>query len=86
MFSIRNSVKCDFQRLLKSCQFCQNVCSVAFYGQYTVVFLNSIDALGDKTFRSECDLDRFLPLASKFFSMPDLPSFGYLVYITHGVD
>ena len=42
--------------------------------------------MGDNTFRSDCDLDRFLPLASKFFSKPDLPSFGYLVYIIHGVD
>ena len=57
-----------------------------FYEQYTVGFLNSIDVLGDKTFRSEYDLDRFLPFVSKFLSMPDLPSFGYLVYITYGVD
>ena len=58
---------------------------VAFYGQYTVGFLNSIDDLRDKTFNSVV-FDRFLPLASNYFSMPDLPSFGHLVYITHGVD
>ena len=37
----------------------------------------------------ECLQDHWssgLPLHSKFFSMQDWPSFGYLVYITHGVD
>ena len=34
---------------------------VAFYGQYTEGFLNSIDDLSDKTFNFVCDLDRFLP-------------------------
>ena len=48
--------------------------------------LNSINVLGDKTFNSVCDLDRFLPLHSKFFSVQDCQSSGYLVYITHGVD
>ena len=35
---------------LKSCQFCHNLLCVAFYGQYTIGVLNSINVLGDKTF------------------------------------
>ena len=31
-------------------------------------------------------LDQFSPFHSKFFSMPDCLSFGYLLYITHGMD
>ena len=49
-------------------------------------FLNSIDDIRDKTFNFVCDLDRVLPKALKFLSMPDLPSFGYLFYIIHRVD
>ena len=56
-----------------------------FYGQYTIGFLNSFNVMGDKTFNSVCDLDLFLPIHSKFFSMPDLPFFGYLVHITYRV-
>ena len=45
----------------KSCQFCQNVWCVAFYGQYTIWFLDRTNVLGDKAFNSVCDLDRYLP-------------------------
>ena len=49
----------------------QNVWGVAFYGQYTIGFLNSINVLGEGTFNTVCVLDRFSPLHSIIFSMPD---------------
>ena len=37
---------------------------------YNRVF-DSTNVLGDKAFNSVCDLDRYFPSLSKFFSMPD---------------